>query len=256
MAKKFFWKIWLTPNNLTKEVDNDYIAEVSTVQYTMRNEDIARMIVNTRSELRYETILGILNERDAVVLDSILAGSSVQDGNIHISPRILGNWIGADPAFDPKEHTITVTATPTNTLRNALHNDVGVQLLGKKTDGGAIIGLVTDIITGSTSGQITSKGNIIIEGEKIKIAPIEVPNQGDTPLGVFFVDKDGTSIPLDQPLTVNDPKKIICTVPAQVSNGRYTLKIVTRFTTSSNTLLHDPRTIVYELLLQEGVVPD
>jgi hypothetical protein len=31
MAKDLFWKIWLRPNQLTKDVDNDYVAEVSTV---------------------------------------------------------------------------------------------------------------------------------------------------------------------------------------------------------------------------------
>ena len=29
MATTKYWKVWLTPNLLTKDVDNDYIAEVS-----------------------------------------------------------------------------------------------------------------------------------------------------------------------------------------------------------------------------------
>lgn len=40
-----FWKVWLKLNLLTKDVDNDYMAEVSTVGKTTRNEDIARRIV-------------------------------------------------------------------------------------------------------------------------------------------------------------------------------------------------------------------
>jgi hypothetical protein len=86
MAKKFFWKIWLRPNLLTKDVDNDYIAEVSTVGNTLCNEDIARQIVKGRSELRYETILSILNERDTVECDTIVGGSSAQDGNPAATP--------------------------------------------------------------------------------------------------------------------------------------------------------------------------
>jgi hypothetical protein len=74
MAKMFFWKIWLRPNLLTKEVDNDCIAEISTVGNTLRNENIAQQIVKGRSELRYETILSILNERDAVVRDPARGG--------------------------------------------------------------------------------------------------------------------------------------------------------------------------------------
>lgn len=30
MANTKFWKVWLKPNLLTKDVDNDYIAESST----------------------------------------------------------------------------------------------------------------------------------------------------------------------------------------------------------------------------------
>lgn len=45
MANTKFWKVWLKPNLLTKDVDNDYIAEVSTSKQTLRNEDIAQRIV-------------------------------------------------------------------------------------------------------------------------------------------------------------------------------------------------------------------
>ena len=243
MAKKFFWKIWLRLNTLTKNVDNDYIAEVSTVGNTLRNEDIARLIVKERSELRYETILSILNERDAAVRDTVLGGSSVQDGNIHLAPRVTGNWIGTDPAFDPKEHKITLDATPTAEMRKALE-DVGVEVLGKKADGGAIIGLVTDILTGKTDGTVSVGGDIVITGDKIKIDPL-----GEEGLGVFFVDTYGTEIPLDHPVTENNPKKIICRLPVNVMvGGVYTLKIVTRHS-NGTTYLKNPRTILYELPL-------
>jgi hypothetical protein len=243
MAKKFFWKIWLRLNLLTKNVENDYIAEVSTVGNTLRNEDIARLIVKGRSELRYETILSILNERDAAVRDAVLSGSSAQDGNIHIAPRVTGNWIGADPVFDPKEHKITLDATPTAEMRKALE-DVGVEVLGKKTDGGAIIGLVTDLLTGKTDGTISVGGDIIITGEKIRIDP-----SGEEGLGVFFVNADGGEIPLDYPITENNPKKIICRLPANIiAGGVYTLKIVTRYS-SNPAHLKTPRILLYELPL-------
>ncbi|MDR0371010.1 MAG: DUF4469 domain-containing protein [Prevotellaceae bacterium] len=245
MAKTFFWKVWLRANLLTKEVDNDYIAEISTVGNTLRNEDIARKVVKERSEFRYETILAILNERDTIVLDAVQNGSSVQDGNIHIAPRVTGNWVGADPIFDPKAHKITVDATPTAEFRKALE-EVGVEVLGKKTDGGAIIGLVTDVLTGKIDGSVSPNGDIIIEGSKIRIAPVE-----DAEMGVFFVDAAGTATPLDYPMTENNPKRIVCRVPA-LANGEYTLKIVTCFT-ASNHLLKQARTIEYELPLKVGM---
>jgi hypothetical protein len=246
MAKRFFWKIWLRINLLTKNVDNDYIAEISTVGNTLRNEDIARYIVKERSELRYETILSILNERDTVVRDTLLGGSSVQDNNLHLTPRITGRWIGTDPAYDPKEHRITLDAIPTAEFRKVLDDEVGIEILGKKTDGGAIIGLVTDVTTGKTDGLIVPGGDIIITGEKIKISPDKDPN-----LGVFFVHSSGDLIPLDHPMTENNPKRILCRVPSSLDVGTYTLEIVTRFS-NGKTLLKLPRTLTYELPLRVG----
>lgn len=45
MANTKFWKVWLKPNLLTRNVDNDCIAEVSTSKQTLHNEDIALRIV-------------------------------------------------------------------------------------------------------------------------------------------------------------------------------------------------------------------
>jgi hypothetical protein len=244
MSKEFFWKAWLRPNLLTKDVDNDYIAEVSTVGNTLRNEQISKLIVKERSELRYDTILSILNERDAVVRDALLNGSSVQDGNIHIAPRIIGNWIGSDPIFDPHRNRIVLSSTTTAEMRKALE-DVGVEVLGKKSDGGAIIGLVTDVSTGNKDGVISVGGDVIITGTKIKVDPID---EEEPELGVFFVDIYGTEIPLDSAMAENTPKKIVCRLPYQVTDGTYTLKIVTRFS-SSAILLKAPRTITYDLPL-------
>lgn len=103
--------------------------------------------------------MSILNERDSVVIDALLGGSSVQDSNVHLAPRVTGNWLGADPLFDPKAHKITVDAFPTGELRKALE-EVGVEVLGKKAGGGAIIGLVTDVLTGKTDGTISPNGDI------------------------------------------------------------------------------------------------
>jgi hypothetical protein len=246
MSKESFWKIWLRPNHLSRDVENDYIAEVSTKGNTARNEQLAQIIVKERSELRYDTILAVLNERDAAVRELLLEGSSVQDGNVHLAPRISGRWIGSDPVFDPKKHKITAIVTLTRDLRRELNQEVGVEILGRKACGGALIGLVTDVATGATNGVISPGGDLIIQGEKMKIAPWD-----EAGLGVFFVASNGEDIPLDYPLTQNTPKRIVCRVPAFVKNGLFTLKIVTRYS-NGTILLKDPRPIVYELPLKAG----
>jgi hypothetical protein len=246
MARKITWKIWLIENKLTKNVKNDYIAEVSTSGNTLRNEDIAQSIITGRRELRYETILSILSERDDMVGDSLLAGSSFQDKNFHYKPRIAGAWIGSNSTFNAGEHKITVDTTPTIVYRKRLDEEVAVEVLGVKTDGGANIGLVTDLTTGKTDGTITPSGDIVITGDKMKIAPDD-----EEGLGIFFIDAAGTEIPLDHPMSENNPKKILCRVPASLTDGEYTLKIITRYA-GSGTLLKETRTIVYTTPLTVG----
>jgi hypothetical protein len=187
--------------------------------------------------LQYETLLDILNHSDRLRRERIQQGYSVQTGVCHITPRVTGNWIGSTEPFDPKKHKITCDLTASAELRKALE-EVGVEVLGVK-DSGARIGLVTDVTTGKNDGTITVGGDLIVTGEKIRIEPLD-----EEGLGVFFVDASGIETPVTHPFTQNDPKKIICRVPA-LGAGSYTLKIVTRFS-QSTTLLKYPRTIVYE----------
>lgn len=239
-AIKFFWKVWLRPNLLTKGVDNDYIAEVSTVSDTRHNEDIARRIVDEGSEIKYDTILNILNRSDGIKREMLQNGESVQTGVCRLSPRVLGSWIGGNATFDPSVHKITLDITPTAEMREALAS-VGVEVLGTK-ESGAYIGLVTDTLTGFIDGSITPNDDIRIEGDKLKIAP-----DGEEGLGVFFVNATGTAIPVTRRFTKNKPKTLIVRVPA-LPAGDYTLQVVTRFTGGSQ-LLKEPRAIEYTKLL-------
>ena len=234
--KTFFWKVWLRLNLLTAEVDNDYTAEVSTVGNTKRNEDIARTIIEEGSEISFDTLVNILNRRDRVERRMVQQGNSVQTGNVRISPRVSGAWIGSSANFDPSLHKITLDAVITNDMRTALE-EVGVEILGVK-DSGAIIGLVTDTATGLTDGSITPNDDILIEGDKLRIAPGD-----EVGIGVFFVNSADVAIPVTRRLTQNDPKKVLARVPA-LPAGEYILRIVTRYS-NNNTLLKEQRVIEY-----------
>ncbi len=240
-AFKFLWKIWLRLNLLTKDVDNDYVAEVSlTGKKALRNADIARLIKEAGSELKYETLLSILDQSDRITREQVQAGHSVLTGCCQYSPRVAGTWIGANAKFDPAVHKITLDIVPSAEMRASL-KEVGVEVLGVK-DGGAFIGLVTDTATGLTDGTITPGDDILVEGDKLKIVP-----DGESGLGVFFINVSGEAIPVTRRLTQNEPKKLIARVP-NLPAGQYTLRVVTRFS-KSGTLLTEPRTIDYDRLL-------
>ena len=245
MATTKFWKVWLKPNLLTKDIDNDYIAEVSTSKQTLRNEDIAQRIVDEGSEIKYDTLLSIINQHDRIIREAVCDGYSVLTGVGQYSPRVTGSWLGKSANFDPSVNKLTLDMVLSKEMRDALAT-VGVEVLGVKEGGGAAIGLVTDTLTEATDGTITPGEDILIEGAKIKIA-------GDPDLcGVYFIPRDApeeTIYKVERRLTQNDPSRIIARVPATLAPGSYTLRIVTQFTSSGSIMLKEPRTLEYELPL-------
>jgi hypothetical protein len=126
---KFIWKVWLRLNLLTKDVDNDYMAEVSTAgKKALRNADIARLIKESGSELKYETLLSILDQGDRLIREKVQEGHSVLTGCCRFTPRVTGTWIGANAKFDVTVHQTVLDIVPSAEMRAAL-KEVGVEAL-------------------------------------------------------------------------------------------------------------------------------
>lgn len=234
MAKEHQWDVYLRPNALTRDDENDCIADVLTRLQTRRNEDVANRILAAGSELRKETILSVLNRRDEEVRDILLSGCSFMDGLVQISPRVAGVWANAGSPFDPAAHKRTVDLVPTAAFRDALEG-VGVRVLGTKASG-AEITLITDTASGRTDGTLTIGDDIIIDGSKIKV------DETDEAQGVFIVDSSGAEHKVTRRLSVNKPSQLIARVPADVSEGACTVIVRTRYTTGG-IALKEPRTV-------------
>ncbi|MCD8137396.1 MAG: DUF4469 domain-containing protein [Parabacteroides gordonii] len=173
-----FWKVWLRLNLLTKDVDNDYTAEVSTMKNSLRNEDIAQRIIDEGSEYKFDTVLSIINQHDRIIREAVMDGYSVLTKTCQYTPRVAGSWIGSSAKFDPEKHKVTLDMTLSSEMRESLSH-VGVEVLTVK-DSGAAIGLVTDTATGLSNDTITPGDDIRIDGEKIRVA-------GEAAgIGVFF----------------------------------------------------------------------
>jgi hypothetical protein len=242
---KHIWKVWLRRNHLTSAV-NDCVAEVDTAGVTRTLQDIVDRIVAEGSEIKPETIMAILERANAVKLDFLLAGYSIFDNFIHIAPRIDGSWRGNE-TFTEGKHKVTVDAFLAKFIREALKL-IGVEVLGI-ADSGARIMLVTDIATKKTDGTVTAGDDIIIVGEKIKVVGLPQPDGSMEPgIGVFFAPSDGGAEVEAMRISDNQPSRLIARVPTNLSGGEYTLRVVTRYT-SSSTLLRTPRVIEYNIPL-------
>lgn len=240
--KDHYWEFTLRDNPLTKDNTEDCVAEVKSGPKTLRNDDIAKEIKRTGSELKYATLLSVTSQSNEIILEALLNGNSVMTDLCQFIPRITGAFDSPEAPFDPAIHKLTFDIILTKSVREALAKVKTINLGAKGETAG--IGLVTDTLTGATNGAITPNDDILIAGNSIKIAG------DDAVAGVFFVVEDGTTTKVARRLTQNDPSKLIARVPA-LADGNYTLRIVTQFSTNKQ-LLKEPRTIEYKKLLTVG----
>jgi hypothetical protein len=238
---KYQWKVWLRNNKLTDN-PSDYIAEVDVAGNTRRQQDIIDRVVAEGSEVSAATIKAVIDRVNAVKQDFILSGYSVFDDFIHLTPRVTGSWEGTEKFTDGK-HRITVDAVLSKEMHAEL-KEVGVHVLGI-ADSGVRIMLVTDVATGKTDGNVTPGDDIVIAGDKIKIAGLPQPDGSLEPgINAYFVATNGEAAPALR-ISENRPSRIVARVPA-LDEGNYTLRIVTRYTRGS-ALLKEPRTVEYSL---------
>ena len=245
--KDYFWEIYLRDNPLTKDDQNDCIAEVKTGPKTLTTEDSANEIKRSGSELKKATILSVVQQDSDILFEALLNGNSVITDLFQITPRVLGNFANSEAPFDANYHKLAFDVVPTKKLREALKH-VKVINLGAKGDV-THIGIVTDTLTDLTDGTITPNDDIRVEGSRIRVS-------GDAPeVGVYFVPEDGKApIKVTRKLTQNDPKQLLVRVPA-LPDGKYTLRIVTQYSNSTQ-LLKEPRTIEYKRPLVVGNIDD
>ena len=239
---KFKWQYFLKDNQLTKDDQNDCIAEVY-IRDTMRNEDIAQQIIDEGSEIKHDTLVYVFTQRDRIVFDCLKSGQSVINHYYQLLPRIVGPFASNDAAFDAKIHKLMIDMVLTSFARKELAL-VAVESLGPKQKT-AYISLVTDTLTDLTDGTITPNDDIYIEGNRIKVA-------GEAEgVGIFFVPEDGKApIKVTRKLTKNDPSLLLVRVP-DLEDGKYTLRIVTQFSMGQQ-LLKEPRTLEYKNILTVG----
>jgi hypothetical protein len=231
------WNVRLRRNTLNLDGPVEYFAEVETAPVTLTNERIAARMVERGCELDMTTILSVLDRKDALVAEALRNGEKVRDGVLHIEPAGRGKWPSPDNPHGAGKQKAGLTVTLTAETRAWL---AAIRLHPKGEAGdGAFIGGIYIIPSTEKAKTLRAGDDVLVTGDKIGIVPI-----GEEGLGVFFTNTAGTDFPLDHRLVENSPKRLVFRVPA-LPPETYTLKVITRRTSSGKTLLKAPRTIVY-----------
>ena len=230
MAKKYSWNVKLRPNAFTPDNDRDQLADVDPNGASKHDEDVADAIIASGSEINRATIIDILSRRNKAVMDFVLNGSNYSNEVEQMTPRVNGVFEDINSQFDASVHKCVIDITAGSSLRSELAN-VSVKVIGVKDSGGAVVGAVTNTVSGEKDGTIPIGDDVIIEGDKIKIQ-----DEADAEQGVFFVDANGAEHKVTRKLTVNKPSQLIARVPSDVAEGSVSLVVHTKYSGSANVL--------------------
>lgn len=230
-----------TYDNVLTEKLGDYTAKAK-ITGSVGNPQIAQRVMAGGLEVRLETIIYILDMADKAKAEAIAEGKSVVDGVAQYLINIRGSFDGPTAPFDPEKHSLGVTYTMGKTLIEKLKS-LKVLNNGLAT-GGPSVDKVIDSTTLSENDEITPGAPITIEGKNLRVIG------DDASVGLFFTPATGGEAKKVTLFVVNDPSKIICTVPA-LSDGTYTMSIITQAGTGNRTV-KTPRTYVFPVTLRVG----
>ncbi|MBC5646661.1 DUF4469 domain-containing protein [Parabacteroides segnis] len=226
-------------DNALTEKEGDCVAR-PRINGTLHNNDIARRIVEKRTEYRQETIENILTMADEEKSLAIASGMSVVDGVGQYLPQIKGVFDKPTDPFDRMKHLLTVGYTIGKTLRKLLLETVVV------TNGAATVGPViggfSDSLTGKEDSTFTPGMPIVVGGSNIKISG---PNSAN---GFYFIPAAEGSTPVKATVIVhNNPSQLTVMVPADLAEGDYYISVTTQYGRSA--LVKEPRSYKYPILL-------
>jgi hypothetical protein len=225
---------------VTDETD-DRVGKVITPK-TLRENDLVNIATKRRTDLNPTTLRSSLDILKEIAIEQIANGSSVQFGLGFFNLGIKGVFIGDHAQWDPAVNKLHVKVTASVDVREVVKK-VHVKVRGMASSG-TFVNTLLDKSSGEENSILTPGGGVNLTGVKIKIAGESDEN------GIRLIDQNsGTEYPIPmETVLINDPKKVTFIVPADLPVGDYKLSLTTQYS-SSNTLLKEPRTYLFDYVL-------
>jgi len=231
----------LYPNLLTDD-PNDYIARVIS-ERTLNVRDICKVAVSrggaaTTAEAMEHNVNLFMKEMGYQLSD----GYSINTGYFTANTLIRGVFNSPTETFNTDKHAILYQFNQGELLRKELPN-ISVEMKGLG-DSSINVSEVVDVKTGSVNDLLTPNRNLRIKGFKLKLA-------GDNPaVGVYFINQaiqERTKVEASE-IVINNPAELMIVIPV-LAAGTYLLEVASQFSGSSNSVLKEPRTSVFDKVL-------
>jgi hypothetical protein len=230
-------KAYLYKNYLTKN-PNDYMARVSSERSVTVKDICASAASRGGADISAAAMEHGVNLFLKEMSYQLCDGYSVNTGYFTAGVEINGVFDSPTETFNPEKHSVYFKFNQGDLLRKEIPT-ISVDVLGV-AETGVFIGQVTDVKTGSVNDLLTPNRNLIIVGDRLKLA-------GTNPdVGVYFIDQDtGVATKVDPTdVVTNNPSELIIVIPT-LSGRKYKVEVKTQFS-SGSTLLKEPRSMVFD----------
>ncbi|WP_027727299.1 DUF4469 domain-containing protein [Treponema sp. C6A8] len=222
--KSYKLPVRLYPTNMRKTEDGKVTYHAKTMfRNRLSMEDIANDLIAT-GVISNENTVGIVtlwNKLNAAMIDRILNGAVVDFGIGVLYAKLLGSFESSQSVFDPLKHFIDI-GFRTNKETKELASTVRPVIGQGNTHMPELIE-VLDIESGK-DGVFTPGGQLVIKGKNLFITGT------NEDVGLYFVNRDTKEevcIKNDK-MAKNGTAEIICSVPASLASGTYSLMIKTQ----------------------------
>lgn len=245
--KKYVWKFDLEEYLMTREVKEDFAGKVKPIQ-TFYLPDVAREVTKERTEYREDTLVSSYKLMEAKIRELACRNNIVITDNLQYGPAIAGLFYGKSGVVNPAVNKAVINMIATATLRAEL-DQVVLEFSGNIREmGNAGFALVKDVTTGKTDGTITPGGLLDVTGTKIRSVDADGTGLGKLTLVNLADQSVAATITV---FGINDPKRLMFNIPADLAKGSYQLTLETWFSTN-NIQLKQSRTLVYDIPLVVG----
>lgn len=246
-TKKYVWKFDLEEYLMTRDVKEDFAGKVKPIQ-TFYLADVARKVAEERTEYRVDTLVSSYQLMEEKIRQLACGNNIVITDNVQFTPAITGLFLGKKGIVDPAVNKAVINMIATAALRTET-DQVTLEFSGNVREmGNASFGLVKDVTTGKTDGTITPGGLLDVSGTKIRSVGADGVGLGTLTLVNMADQSVAATITV---LGINDPKRLMFNIPADLAKGSYQLTLETWFS-SPSTLLKQSRTITYAIPLVVG----
>lgn len=138
-------------------------------------------------------------------------------------------------AWNKENNSIYVSFTQDKVLREAIAKTV-VEILGEKLNTMYILE-TEDCKTGLKDGSATADHNSFVRGAMLKVV------DGRESVGITLTNSRGVTTKLtDDQITINNPSSLTLLLPADLTEGEYTLTMTTQYGSAGH-ILKTPRSV-------------